>query len=366
MTQTLADLSQSLFANLGVPGAENTLNLTKNEFQAECLLLIDGLGMNAIEEFSANTKFIKELEFVMKLAATFPSTTATSLTSLGTGMSAGEHGMVGYTMRVPNSGSPERVLNALKWDERVDPVIWQPHQTFFERASNLGIKTTHVAGKRYAESGFTRAALRGAQYLGANNLDELSEGARKSLDRPKSFSYVYVNDVDDASHGSGFGSEKFRLALDKVDQLIGLLMSRLPKGSRLWVTSDHGMINRGKFVVVGKENNLLEEVELMAGEPRVRYLYLKQDAIERVRSRWLESLGDQVLLLTREEAISQGLFGGKVAENVAERIGDLIAIANGDFIMVERERETAQLAMVGHHGGITKPEVEIPLMLFSK
>jgi hypothetical protein len=30
--------------------------------------------------------------------------------------------------------------------------------------------------------------------------------------------------------------------------------------------------------------------------------------------------------------------------------------------MVELDRQELQLAMVGHHGGITKAEVEIPLL----
>jgi hypothetical protein len=48
-----------------------------------------------------------------------------------------------------------------------------------------------------------------------------------------------------------------------------------------------------------------------------------------------------------------------------ERIGDLIVIANEDFILVEMEREELQIAMVGHHGGLTPAECEIPLLLAS-
>ena len=364
MNETLAELTQSLFATLGMQGVTNSLGISETGSKRECLLLVDGLGKNAIEEFGATTEFIRQLVLDRTLEATFPSTTATSLTSLGTGLCAGEHGMVGYTMRVPNSGTPERVLNALKWDERVDPYIWQPNPTLFERANAAGLSTTHIAGKRYADSGFTRASLRGAKYLGANNIEELSDGARDSLIKNPSFAYVYLNDVDDASHNAGYGSEKFLVALRKVDQLVGRLMEKLPRGSRLWVVSDHGMINRSGYVVVGKENSLLDEVDLMAGEPRVRYLYMKRDSLERVRSRWLEFLGDQVEILRRDEAISRGLFGPTVSESVSERIGDLVVIANGEFILVEREREAQQLAMVGHHGGITKPEVEIPLLRY--
>lgn len=362
MAYTLAELSQSIFYNLGLDGTSNYLALTPNEFQRECILLVDGLGKNAIDEFGAKTNFVNEMEYQLTLSATFPSTTATSLTSLGTGLSAGEHGMVGYTMRVPHSGTPERILNALKWDERVDPLIWQPEKTLFERANSTGIKTSHIAGKRYADSGFTRAALRGGIYRGANSTEEMAREAAAALRDPKSFAYVYVNDVDEASHSQGFGSAKFKSALERVNELILRLITQLPSGTRLWVTSDHGMINRGDYVVAGTGNSLLQDVDLLAGEPRVRYLYLKDENLDGVRARWKELLGERADIYTREEAIQQGLFGSKVTEKFKERIGDLIVVANGDFIIVEREREVQQLAMVGHHGGVTRPEVEIPLL----
>ncbi|MEY3373717.1 MAG: alkaline phosphatase family protein [Candidatus Nanopelagicaceae bacterium] len=362
MPQTLAELSQSLFATLGLGGTTNSLQIPSNEGLRECLLLVDGLGKNAIDEFSNKTKHLRALEYRETLFATFPSTTATSLTSLGTGVLSGEHGMVGYTMRVPHSGTPERILNALKWDERVDPVVWQPKATLFERANQAGIRTSHIAGKRYAESGFTRAALRGGIYRGANNNEEISSAAADALKDANSFAYLYLNDVDDASHNSGFGSDKFLTALERVDQLIGLLLERLPKGARLWVTSDHGMINRRDFVVVGKGNDLLKDVRLMAGEPRVRYLYVEAEKISQVKQRWEEFLGDRAEILTRSEAIAAGLYGAVVLDHVKERIGDLIVIAKGELILVEIERESQQCAMVGHHGGTTQAEVEIPLL----
>lgn len=364
MAQTLAELSQSIFATLDLAGTVNSLGLEENEGRRECLLLVDGLGKNAIDEFGERLSTLSELSYERTLSATFPSTTATSLTSLGTGLAPGEHGMVGYTMRVPHSGTPERILNALKWDERVDPYNFQPNKTLFERANEANIRTSHVAAKRYLDTGFTKAALRGGIYLGVNSIEELADGASSALASPNSFAYVYLNDVDEASHGAGFGSEKFQSALEKVDRLIGLLLERLSKGTRLWITSDHGMINRGEYVVIGKENDLLKDVNLMAGEPRVRYLYVDPEKRESVKNRWQEQLGDSVNVLTREEAIANGLFG-TTRESILERIGDLVVIAQSNFIMVELERESQQCAMVGHHGGTTSKECEIPLLVRS-
>ena len=318
--------------------------------------------MNALQLSIQNQPVFNQLESFTSLQATFPSTTSTSLTSLGTGNAVGRHGMVGYTMRVPHSGTPERLLNALKWDERVDPYIWQSEETLFERGKKEGINVSHIAAKRYEETGFTRAALRGATYRGTNLVDEMVSETTLALTRERSFAYVYINDVDDASHREGLGSPRFHAAMAKAAELITKLLENLPHGSRIWITADHGMINRDDFCVLGKDNDLLQNVELLGGEPRVRYLYVRDGSIAETKSQWEGFFGEKVQVLTREESIYQGFFGPTVLERNLERIGDLIVIANGEFILVEPDREEFQLAMVGHHGGVTEPEIAIPLL----
>lgn len=363
VTQLLSDLSQSVFSSLGLPETENSLGIAPNEARRECIVLIDGMGMNALKLVGSTLPIFQQLKHQTQLSATFPSTTSSSLTSLGTGRHVGSHGMVGYTMRVPHSGSPERLLNALKWDERVDPHMWQSQKTLFERGSEHGLKVSHVAAKRYEDTGFTRAALRGANYRGVNVIDDMVRETGLALRDSGSFAYVYINDVDDASHREGLGSEKFHSAMARAAELITKLVENLPKGSRMWITADHGMINRDDFCVLGKGNDLLQNVSLLGGEPRVRYLYLRPGTIEETRSQWQDYLGDKITIYSREEAINRELFGPDVEERNIERIGDLIVIANHNFILVEPDREELQLAMVGHHGGVTAAETEIPLLM---
>ena len=172
-SRNLAALSNSIFASLNLVGASNDLDIEINPGSRECLLLIDGMGAELISKYASQFPIFKELISFDNLDSHFPSTTATNLSSLGTGTLPGVHGMLGYTVRVPRSGEPGRLLNSLKWDERVDPVIWQPVPTLFERATAAGIHATHVAAKRYENSGFTRAVFRGASYKGANLSEDL-------------------------------------------------------------------------------------------------------------------------------------------------------------------------------------------------
>ena len=360
--RNLAALSNSIFSSLQVSGAVNELGINENPGARECLLLIDGMGADLIAKYGPEFPIFKELNSLTNLDSHFPSTTATNLSSLGTGTLPGVHGMLGYTVRVPRSGEPGRLLNSLKWDERVDPVIWQSVPTLFERAAQEGITVSHIAAKRYEGSGFTQAALRGAQYLGANLINDIVENTVAAMQKPSAFSYVYINHLDAAGHDDGVGSEKWLVALATVSELISSLRDRLPKGTRLWVTADHGMINVGEKIILGQDNNLMANVTLVGGEPRARHIYVRDGAINETVAIWREFLGDKADVFSRDEVIAAELFGPEVSLDSRERMGDLIAIAKGELILVDPTRIKEESKMIGHHGGLEAIEVAIPLL----
>ena len=360
--RNLAALSNSIFANLQLSGTANELGIAENPGNRECLLLIDGMGAELISKYGSQFPIFKELISLDNLDSHFPSTTATNLSSLGTGTLPGVHGMLGYTVRVPRSGEPGRLLNSLKWDERVDPVIWQSVPTLFERAAAQGITVSHIAAKRYEGSGFTQAALRGAQYLGANQIEDIINNTVEAMKPASSFSYVYINNLDSAGHDDGVGSEKWLLALSTVSELITGLRDRLPKGTRLWVTADHGMINVGEKIILGQDNNLMANVTLLGGEPRARHIYVREGAVAETVASWREFLGDKADVFSRDEVIASELFGPVISIDSSERMGDLIAIAKSEMILIDPTRIKEESKMVGHHGGLEAIEVAIPLL----
>ena len=329
----------------------------------ELLFLIDGFGFDTLSQYADVMPTMSRMFNHGLVQTSFPSTTATSLATLTTGELPGVHGMLGYTVQVPRSGG--RLLNALKWDERVDPENWQPVETLFQRASAIGISVTHVAAKRYENSGFTRAVFRGAEYKGANVVADLVSETKQALQKTPSFVYLYVNDLDNAGHSDGVGSDKWIAALSAIDQMVSQLMKEVPKGTRIWVTSDHGMINVQEKIIIGQDNPLLTGVSVIAGEPRARHLYLESDSVqarEDAASLWQQYLQEKALVLTREQAISSNLFGAQLSADAVDRMGEVIAIARGGLVLLDPERADKEGAMVGHHGGDSEIESQVGLL----
>jgi predicted AlkP superfamily pyrophosphatase or phosphodiesterase len=329
----------------------------------ELLFLIDGFGFDTLSQYADVMPTMSRMFNHGLVQTSFPSTTATSLATLTTGELPGVHGMLGYTVQVPRSGG--RLLNALKWDERVDPENWQPVETLFQRASAIGISVTHVAAKRYENSGFTRAVFRGAEYKGANVVADLVSETKQALQKTPSFVYLYVNDLDNAGHSDGVGSDKWIAALSAIDQMVSQLMKEVPKGTRIWVTSDHGMINVQEKIIIGQDNPLLTGVSVIAGEPRARHLYLESDSVqarEDAASLWQQYLQEKALVLTREQAISSDLFGAQLSADAVDRMGEVIAIARSGLVLLDPERADKEGAMVGHHGGDSEIESQVGLL----
>jgi hypothetical protein len=224
---------------------------------------------------------------------------------------------------------------------------------------------THVAAKRYENSGFTRAVFRGANYKGANVVTDLIGETKTALQATPSFVYLYVNDLDTAGHSDGVGSDKWIAALTMIDQMVSQLMKEVPKGTRMWVTSDHGMVNVQEKIIIGQDNPLLEGVRVVAGEPRARHIYLNSDSSSAridAASLWQEYLKDKALVLTREQAISSNLFGTDVSADAFDRMGEIIAIARGGVVLLDAERADKEGAMVGHHGSDSEIESQVGLL----
>ena len=359
----LSQITPSIFSSLGLESAVDHLAVGQSPMGRELLFLIDGFGFDTLTTYADAMPTMSRMFNYGRIQTAFPSTTATSLATLTTGQLPGAHGMLGYTVQVPRSGG--RLLNALKWDERVDPENWQPVETLFQRATAAGLNVTHVAAKRYENSGFTRAVFRGAQYKGANVVTDLVAETKSALQATPSFVYLYVNDLDNAGHSDGVGSDKWIAALTMIDQMVSQLMKEVPKGTRIWVTSDHGMINVEEKIIIGLDNPLLQGVSVVAGEPRARHIYLESDSpaarIE-TASLWQEYLRDKALVLTREQAISSNLFGTDVSPDALDRMGEVIAIARGGVVLLDADRAEKEGAMVGHHGADSEIESQVGLL----
>jgi hypothetical protein len=357
---TIAEVVPSLLSGLDVPGTDNTLDLPSAG--RVCLLLVDGLGHELLREHAEHAPFLSSMAGG-EISAAFPSSTATGLASIGTGLLAGEHGIVGYTFSVG-----DEVLNALSWSRAGDhhhdlrktlvPEVVQPHPTLFERAAAAGVAVSAVAPLNQRGSGLTRAALRGSWFRGTAGFGDLALGAIAALRQDRAFCYAYHADLDTIGHFHGPGSPEWLLQLEFVDALAERIAARMPSDSLLAVTADHGMITADERIDFDTEPLLWQGVRVITGEPRVRYLHTDSDETAAV---WREFLGDRADVLSRADAVEAGWFG-PVSPLALDRIGDVVVAMKDAAVVVRGQAEPLFARLKGFHGSRTTRELAIPLL----
>ncbi|HTC70742.1 MAG TPA: alkaline phosphatase family protein [Acidothermaceae bacterium] len=368
-TGSLADLVPSVLSSIGTPSFSNVLSL--EPAAAACILLIDGLGAELIRAHSHDAPLLHAAlasTAGRDLTSGFPSTTAVSIASIGTGLPPGSHGILGYQVAIPGTS---RLMNSLRWDAEVDPLVWQPKPTAFERAVAAGTSVVEVAKREFEGGGLDQAVLRAATFVGSDTFGEIGAGLLAQLkaavtQRRPCLVYAYVSDLDWTGHGHGVGSLAWRLQLQLVDRLVVQVAQRLPPGAKLYVTADHGMVDIAPEarVDVDAEPWMLDGVRLMGGEPRARYLYVRQGALEDVLAGWTARLGSDAVVCTRDEAIEAGWFGA-VSDPYRARIGDVVVAAVADIAVVDSRRHPGEARLIGHHGSLTAAEQLVPLACFA-
>jgi Type I phosphodiesterase / nucleotide pyrophosphatase len=366
-TPHLADVVPSVLTAMGLEGFEARIRLP-GDIAGACVLLIDGLGAELLDTYAADAPVLAGLRG-RRLQVGFPSTTVAGLAALGTGCRSGEHGLVGYSFRLPDAG----LFNPLRWRphpwgadlrDEVPPEQVQPMPTTFERATSAGIAVSVVSGAQLASSGLTRAVLRGGRYVGVQALGDLAASVRTAV-AEGGFCYGYHSELDLLGHLYGPGSPAWRMQLRQVDRLVESVVEDLPPGGLLAVVADHGMVAVDSQDVVDADDcaPLMEGVQAVGGEVRARHVYVANGAADAVLAAWRETLAERAWVVPRDEAIAAGWFGERVGDAVRPRIGDVVAAARGAAGVVRRTVEPLESALIGQHGSLTPAEQQVPLLL---
>ncbi|HKH09197.1 MAG TPA: alkaline phosphatase family protein [Agromyces sp.] len=350
-----------------------SLRREPNEFELPAasgavVVLVDGLGAANIQARAGHARFLATRMSRRDVIRTvLPSTTAAAIATFSTGRMPGEHGLVGYRVL---DAARDRIVNQLNgWDEGMRPETWQLEPTLFETARMQGVPSFAVGATPYAHSGFTRAVLRGADYRPAASIADRFAEARRLLDEERgALVYLYVPELDQAAHAYGWESDRWLMILEMLDAELAAFDRRMPQGTGLLVTADHGVIDvpAHRHVFVDDHPELLEGVRHVGGEPRFLSFYFEPDLEETARAvlleGWRAAEGHRSWVLGRDEAIDAGIYG-PVADGVRDRIGDVLIAARAGVAYYDRREPSRQAeTMIGQHGSMSDEETRVPLI----
>ncbi len=318
------------------------------------LLVLDGLGWNQLQERSSRVPFLASL-VGGPITSVAPSTTATALTSITTGLTPGEHGLVGYRISVDGA-----VLNSLRWyangrDMRAEI----PPRDIQSAPAFPGQHPVVVTRAEFEETGFTQAHIGGVRFCGFRTQSTLVAETIRLLREGESFIYAYYDGIDKVAHEYGLG-DQYMAELISIECMIQHLVENLPTGTALVITADHGQVEVGTNLV-NLHSDVMAHVSYQSGEGRFRWLHARPGRARVLLDAVRAHHGELAWVRSRDETINEGWFGSKVTDPARSRLGDVALVARDNVAFVD-PTDTGPFELIARHGSLTTDEMLVPLL----
>jgi predicted AlkP superfamily pyrophosphatase or phosphodiesterase len=350
-------------------------------------LLLDGFGFNSIQFVKQNFGFpsFEKLELdsqILPLTSVFPSTTSTATTTIHTGLTPQEHGIIGYTMYMNEIGAITQMLDLGPVFSRkslfelgFDPAKFVGKRTLHERFAESGVQSNLYINKYIVGSGLSQVTNRGANVFPVLTAPDLFVGVRRNLEsfsKGPAFHFAYYASPDQIAHARSPFSQEYAAEVESIfyainNELREKLDAEIAKKTILMISADHGLchIDEHDIIDIAKHQELLSMLKVPpTGDSRCLILHAKsEEKISEIEDYFANRFKGIFHLLRSKDALNQGLFGlGEVKEQVHDRIGDLIAVPKTDNAVDNSNVQPRNEYVPGRHGGLSSNEMIVPLV----
>ena len=367
-TNNIYSLSNSILQTFGIDTNKPSVYLNVPSKKKVCLIIVDGLGLDMLSHYENGA----EVE-LRKMTSVFPSTTATVLASLLLNMSPGEHGILGYKTFYKRAAGIIKPLEftyaAIPRPGALGPIgesrDFFPFTNIFTRLyRKRHIKSTVITPIETAHSEYSDLVFSGASGItGYHNIWDSFQILENELRNGKSrLVYMYIPYIDSLAHNYTKNDASVKAATYHIYGGIKEILARNSNRVFGMVTSDHGHSTVSDTIDLEENQELIDKLELPPyGDARALMLRTRYD-IKQNLSKY------NLRIFSKDESLK--LFG-EINENTYKTLPDFVAVPmdndaysySYDLRLKKDKRKTMHLK--SHHGGLSKEEMEIPLVIFN-
>lgn len=352
------------------------------------LFALDGLGWSEWRRQTGSGFFgaMDSKGRAVPITTVFPSTTAAALTTLVTGLTPQEHGLVEWFLYLKEAGmviqtlpfSPVGARGSDALLSKVNPRVLFHGEPIFARLKREGVHSHSYLSRYISRSAYSRLAHAASSVHGSNSLSDLAVMLRRTLEsgRGPSFHYVYWSSIDTLEHVYGPGGEESYLEAAGVSYALKTgLLDRLGRDTAsktlLVVTADHGHVyspmkdatwlNDHRRVTRSLARGQNGKAVLPWGSPRDVYLRIQDDRLDETYGYLSEELEDTASVVKTADAVASGLFGkGEPSAAFKERVGNIMVLPRGTRSVWYRYPRVEPPSLTGQHGGLHRDEMTVP------
>ena len=359
--QSILNVSHTILDYYQVKPRYKVIKSLKNEldyqFKHVCLILLDGMGTNILENHLSENSFLRK-HMIQKITSVFPPTTVAATNTVLTTNPPYQSGYLGWVQYFKKENSNHVVfLNRDFYDDQRtfhnilrDQYLNQRLIYDYIKEKNKDVQTYELFPD-FRPGGFK------SFHLQMKKVIEISQK------KEKNFTYVYWSNPDLLEHEVGIDSHLVKTELEKLNDTLENTAEKLASDTILIVIADHGLVNV-KPIDLYKDEALLKLCLRMPSiEPRATTFFVKPFKKLQFKKMFLEKYGQDFQLLSKSELLYSGLLGQGEAHKLLDTfIGDFMAIAISDKYFKFKEGKLFK----AHHAGLLKDEMEVPLIVYHK
>ncbi len=332
------------------------------------LILSDGTGSNIIEKLPDNN--ILKKNKVDDILTVFPSTTGCVLTSLVTAEFPSKHGIWGWYNYYRNKDINYYPLLFSERNSEKSLLDYglKPEEIFITKSklSELNCVTNVLFPNYINDSIYSKFVLDDKYRYGYENFDDIVKFMKENCsNKNKSYTYLYLPDIDNIEHDYGIDSKK---VFDKLNE-ISEMVEKLSKINELTIvfTADHGQMNVHNDVVM----DFNKYKKYFYSDPTIDFgtasYYVKNELKEEFIKEFNKDFKDKMYLFETSEFDKRKIFGLDEL-NIYSRsgLGEFISLCKKDYCFINSSNiEEYYQKTLGNHSGLTKDEMLIPLIVIN-
>lgn len=333
------------------------------------LIIIDGAGVIPTDSALLPDSYLRAHR-AATVTSIFPSTTTAATTSYYNGLSAYEHGWLGWQLYFKEYASDVVTFMRTSYHTRrpiegPQPAVQlMPYETVFDKikraAPDIMLRTLY-AFDSYCEHGADEK-IRISDF--SDLCHRIAEISRKPDER--GYTIAYWGEPDTSMHEYGVGSPEALSQFRQIDARLRQLSNELTD-TLLIVTADHGLINSATHDIAAMPEIMDCLVLPPSIEGRAAGFYVKPHRRRAFERAFQERFGDAFLLLSRADVYRTGLFGrGARHPKFDDFIGDYVACATGGASIGFGVPGVAGHSLIGLHAGLTEDEMLVPVVIDRK
>lgn len=357
--KSIVNLASSIENDFSLNNKHNTLEVLDkklaHKYKNVIVMLFDGMGEYNINMHLPKDSFLQQHKIDI-ITSTYPPTTVAATTSVQTALEPSENAYIGWTEYIKELDSNVKIFPNVIDEGPIKPDYsiaekYTPYVSITERIKKAGLFDSEIIspfGTVYSDSL-------------EDNIKFIKEYSKKS---GRHYLYAYYPEPDHNMHQLGVDSVEVHDIILDINKKVEELCSEL-KDSIVIVISDHGHINCENLCIKDYPNvyNLLKRDPSI--EPRTLSFFVKDGKKEEFRKEYLKEFGDISILLTREEVFEKNIFGHDNSNiYFRDMIGDFVACMTTSKTLFSSKEEVELFK--GAHAGLTKEEMEIPLIVIEK